>query len=286
VKIHPTAVVSPRAVVHSSVELGPFSVVEPETVIGQGCKLAARSTVKSFTVLGRDVVVGEGAVIGGLPQHVSPPDQPGRVIIGERTVIRENVTVHRAMCSAGETRVGADCLLMVGCHVAHDCRVGNRVIITNNVLLGGHVQVGDRAVLGGAVAVHQHCRIGRLAMIGGCARVIQDVPPFVLTDGEGAMIVGLNRIGLRRSGMDGADMDQLKRAYRVIYRQGLPFEEMIAAVERAFSTGPAAEFAEFFRSTKRGCVQERRSPPKIAIRVHPAADELGDEVEELKRLAG
>jgi UDP-N-acetylglucosamine acyltransferase len=272
--------------VHSSVELGPFSVVEPEAVIGQGCKLAARSTVKSFAVLGRDVVVGEGAVVGGLPQHISPPDQPGRVIIGERTIIRENVTVHRAMYSAGETRVGADCLLMVGCHVAHDCRVGNRVIITNNVLLGGHVHVGDRAVLGGAVAVHQYCRIGRLAMIGGCARVIQDVPPFVLTDGESAMIVGLNRIGLRRSGMDAAHMDQLKRAYRIIYRQGLPFEEMIAAVEREFPAGPAVEFAEFFRTTKRGCVQERRSPPKIAIRVHPAADELGDEVEELKRLAG
>jgi UDP-N-acetylglucosamine acyltransferase len=199
------------------VEIGPFAVVEADAVIGQGCTLASRSTVKSFVVLGRDVSVGEGTVIGGIPQHICPPEHPGRVVIGERTVLRENVTVHRAMKSEGETRVGSDCLLMVGSHVAHDCIVGSRVIITNNVLLGGHVQVGDRAVLGGAVAIHQHCRVGRLAMIGGCARVIQDVPPFVLTDGESAMIVGLNRIGLRRSGMSQDDMLQLKAAYRSIF---------------------------------------------------------------------
>jgi UDP-N-acetylglucosamine acyltransferase len=273
-------------VVHSSVEIGPLAVVEQDAVVGQGCKLAARSTVKSEVVLGREVSIGEGAVIGGMPQHISPPEHPGRVIIGERTVIRENVTVHRAMKSDGETRVGSDCLLMVGCHVAHDCVVGNRVIITNNVLLGGHVQVGERAVLGGAVAVHQHCRIGRLAMIGGCARVVQDVPPFVMTDGETAMIVGLNRIGARRAGMNAAEMLQLKEAYRLIYRRGLPFDEMVAAVEEEFPAGPAAEFAVFFRSSKRGFVQERRSPPRVALRVHPAVEELDVEAEELKRMAG
>jgi UDP-N-acetylglucosamine acyltransferase len=272
--------------VHSSVELGPFSIIEADAVIGQGCKLAGRSTVKAHTILGREVVVGEGAVLGGMPQHISPPERPGRVIIGERTVLRENVTVHRAMNTEGETRIGADCLLMVGAHVAHDCRVGNRVILTNNVLLGGHVQVGDRAVLGGSVGVHQHCRIGRLAMIGAFARVVQDVPPFVLTDGESAMIVGLNRVGLRRSGMDPRQILQLKEAYRLIYRQGLTFDEMVAAVERRYRNCPAAEFAEFFHHSKRGFVQERRSPPKVAIRLHPAADDMAEEVAELKRLAG
>jgi UDP-N-acetylglucosamine acyltransferase len=286
-KIHPTAVVSPRAVVHSSVEIGPFAIVEPDAVVGQGCKLAGRSTIKSHAVLGRDVAVGEGAVIGGMPQHLTPPEHPGRVIVGERTVLRENVTVHRAMNSEGETRIGADCLLMVGSHVAHDCRVGNRVILTNNVLLGGHVTVGDRAVLGGSVGVHQHCRIGRLAMIGAFARVVQDVPPFVLTDGEGGMIVGLNKIGLRRSGMNREEIDELKRAYRLIYRQGYTFDDMVAALEQTYASGPPAEFASFFKSSKRGFVQERRSPPKVAIRLHPAADEMdGDEEQDLQRLAG
>jgi UDP-N-acetylglucosamine acyltransferase len=286
--IHPTAVVSPRAVVHSSVEIGPFSVVEADAVIGQGCKLAGRTTIKGHTILGRDVVVGEGAVLGGLPQHINPPERPGRVIVGERTVIRENVTIHRAMATEGETRVGSDCLMMAGSHAAHDVRVGNRVIITNNVLLGGHVQVGDRAVLGGAAAVHQFCRIGRLAMIGACAKVVQDIPPFVLTDGEMAMIVGLNKVGLRRSGMTREEIDDLKAAYRLIYRRGYLFEEMVAALTAAHPTGPATEFSEFFRSGKRGFAQERRSPPKAAIRIHPSADDLEDDdsAEELKRKAG
>lgn len=284
--IHPAAVVSPRATIHSNVEIGPFAIIEADAVIGQGCRIAGRTSIKSNTILGRDVVVGEGSVLGGMPQHISPPENAGRVIVGERTVIRENCTIHRAMNASGETRIGADCLLMVGAHVAHDCCVGNRVILTNNVLLGGHVQVGDRAVLGGAVAVHQHCRVGRLAMIGGCARVVQDVPPFVLTDGEGGMIVGLNRIGIRRSGMDPAEAAQLKAAYRLIYRQGLPFDEIIALLEQEFPVGPASEFAAFFKSGRRGFVQERRSPPKVAIRLHPAADEFNDDAPEFNRKVG
>ncbi|HYO25337.1 MAG TPA: acyl-ACP--UDP-N-acetylglucosamine O-acyltransferase [Lacipirellulaceae bacterium] len=288
VRIHPSAVISPLAVVHSNVEVGPFAIIESGAVVGQGCKLAGRSTVKSNTVLGRDVCVGEGAVVGGMPQHISPPANPGRVVIGERTVLREHVTVHRAMNTAGETRVGSDCLLMVGSHVAHDCTVGNRVILTNDVLLGGHVTVGDRAVLGGAAVVHQHCRVGRLVMVAGRARVIQDVPPFVMTDGETAMIVGLNKVGLKRSGMTEEEILEIKRAYRMVYRAGLPFQQMIAALEGEFKTAPACEFAEFFRGGKRGFVQERRSPPKATIRIHAAADDDADEVPtiEFKRRAG
>jgi UDP-N-acetylglucosamine acyltransferase len=290
VRIHPTAYVSPLAVIHSGVEIGPFSIVEAGAVVGQGCRLAGRSTVKANVVLGREVTVCEGAVVGGMPQHMTPPANPGRVVIGERCVLREHVTVHRAMNGDGETRVGSDCLLMVGSHVAHDCTVGNRVILTNDVLLGGHVTVGDRAVLGGAAVVHQHCRIGRLVMIAGRARVIQDVPPFVMTDGETAMIVGLNKIGLKRSGMSEAEILELKRAYRVAYRQGLPFQEMIAALESEFKLSPACEFAEFFRGGKRGFVQERRSPPKATLRLHTADDDLdsADDVEtiEFKRRAG
>jgi UDP-N-acetylglucosamine acyltransferase len=290
VRIHPTAYVSPLALIHSGVEIGPFSIVEAGAVVGQGCRLAGRSTVKANVVLGREVTVCEGAVVGGMPQHLTPPPNPGRVVIGERCVLREHVTVHRAMNEDGETRIGADCLLMVGAHVAHDCTVGNRVILTNDVLLGGHVTVGDRAVLGGAAVVHQHCRIGRLVMIAGRARVIQDVPPFVMTDGETAMIVGLNKIGLKRSGMSEAEILELKRAYRVAYRQGLPFQEMIAALESEFKLSPACEFAEFFRGGKRGFVQERRSPPKATLRLHTADEDVdaADDAEtiEFKRRAG
>jgi UDP-N-acetylglucosamine acyltransferase len=276
VRVNPTAIVSPLAVIHSNVEIGPFCTVEAGAVVGQGCKLAARATIKNGVVLGREVSLGEGAVVGGMPQHINPPANPGRVVVGERCVLRENVTVHRAMKEDGETRIGSDCLLMVGAHVAHDCRVGNRVILTNNVLLGGHVTVGDRAVLGGGSAVHQFCRIGRLAMVAACAKIVQDVPPFVMTDGAAGMIVGLNKVGLKRSGMTEEEVLQVKQAYRVIYRQGLLFNDTIAALEEHFQSGPASEFAEFFRNGKRGFVQERRNPPRAAVRLHTADDEADD----------
>ncbi|MBX3434373.1 MAG: acyl-ACP--UDP-N-acetylglucosamine O-acyltransferase [Pirellulales bacterium] len=281
--IHPAAVVSPQAIVHSGVEIGPFCVVEPGAVVGQNCRLFSGAVVKTGVTLGRDVTVCEGAVVGGGPQHLSPPEPPGRVVVGERCTLRENVTVHRSMFTTGETRIGHDCYLMAGAHVAHDAKVGNHVILTNNVLLGGHVQVGDRACLGGGVAVHQHCRVGRLAMIGGCARIVQDVPPFVLTDGDSGLIVGLNRVGIRRAGIDRDEALQLKEAYRLIYRRGLSFDEVVAALQQQYPAGPAAEFAEFFQDSRRGFVQERRSPPRMAIKLHPAADE---ETVESKRLVG
>ncbi|MCA9236410.1 MAG: acyl-ACP--UDP-N-acetylglucosamine O-acyltransferase [Planctomycetales bacterium] len=281
--IHPAAVVSPQAVIHSGVEIGPFCVVEAGAVIGQNCQLMSGAVVKSGCTIGRDVVIHEGVVVGGTAQHLAPPEAPGRVLIGERCILRENATVHRSMYTAGTTRIGSDCYLMSGAHVGHDSQVGNHVILTNNVLLGGHVHVGDRACLGGSVAVHQHCRVGRLAMIGGCARIVQDVPPFVLTDGASGLIVGLNRVGMRRAGLDREQQAQLKGAYRLIYRRGLTFQDAIEALEAEFPVGPAAEFAPFFRDSKRGFVQERRSPPRTSIRLHPAADE---ESVETKRLAG
>ena len=286
--IHPAAIVSPQAEVASDVEIGPFCLVEAETRIESGCRLVASVIVRSGTVLGRDSTAYEGAVLGGLPQLSGAPSTPGGVVIGERSVLREHVTVHRAMQATSNTTIGDDCLLMAGAHVAHDCQVGNQVILTNGAMLGGHVEVGDRACLGGNSAVHQFCRIGRLVMVGGCTKVVQDIPPFVLADGATALIVGLNRIGLRRARLSHEEILDLKAAYRLIYRQGLPFRETIAALQEQFPVGVAAEFAEFFRGGERGFVQERRSPPRVALRVHPAVDELGEEAftPTARRLAG
>jgi UDP-N-acetylglucosamine acyltransferase len=176
-----------------------------------------------------------------------------------------------------ETVIGDDCLIMVGAHIAHDGLIGSRVILTNGVMLGGHVQVGDRACLGGNAAVHQFCRIGRLAMVGGCSKIVQDLPPFMLTDGSTALIVGLNRVGLQRAGFTKAEILELKAAYRLIYREGLTFNEMVDSLERRFAQGLAREVAEFFRTGNRGFIQERRSPPKVALRVHPAVDDVDTE---------
>ncbi len=282
--IHSTAIVSDKAHIGADVEIGPFSTVEDDVVLGDRTKLAGHVTIKSGTTLGTDNTVCEGAVLGGFAQHANRPPQSGRVVIGSRNTFREHSTVHRAIHADQTTTIGDDCLLMVGAHVAHDCRVGNRVILTNGVMLGGHVEVGDRACLGGNAAVHQHCRIGRLAMVGGCTKVVQDLPPFVLTDGATALIVGLNKVGLQRAGFTREEVLELKAAYRLIYREGLTFREMVAALEKRFPTGVAGEFAEFFRTGTRGFVQERRSPPKIALRVHPAVDEEEAEKPESKTL--
>ena len=278
--IHPTAYVSPQAQIGADVEIGPFCIVEPGAKIAGGCQLLSHATIKSGTVLGSDNVVGEGTVLGGLAQHIGSPTEPGALVIGDRNVFREHVTVHRAMHAGTQTTVGDGCLLMVGSHVAHDCRVGSQVILTNGVMLGGHVEVGDRACLGGNAAVHQFCRIGRLAMVGGCTKVVQDVPPFVLTDGAGALIVGLNRVGLRRAGFDREEIQQLKDAYRLIYRQGLSFDAMVATLQQRFPTGVASEFAAFFQSGERGFVQERRSPPRVALRVYPAVVDEDDQLDD------
>lgn len=275
--IHPLAVVSPHAELGTNVRIGPFCVVEAGVVIGDGCNLFGRVTIKSGTVVGRDNLIMEGTVLGGMPQHIHMPEHPGTTVIGDGNVFRENSTVHRALAAGNQTRIGNRCLFMVGAHAAHDCQVEDSVILTNGTMLGGHVTVGERACLGGGSAVHQHCRVGRLAMIGGMARVVRDVPPFAMLDGDSAMIVGLNKIGLRRAGFTSAEMFQLKQAYRVVYRSGLMWKEMLEQLRAQFTEGPAAEFLPFFSSGKRGFVQERRTPPGAIVRLmRDDADEAAE----------
>jgi UDP-N-acetylglucosamine acyltransferase len=267
VSIHPLAAVSPHAELGNNVRIGPFCVVEAGVALGDRCHLAGRVTIKSGTLLGRDNTVLEGTVLGGMPQHIHMPEHPGVTIIGDGNVFRENTTVHRALEAGHETRIGSGCLFMVGAHVAHDCLLGDGVIMTNGSMLGGHVLVGDKAYISGNVAVHQFCRIGRLAMVGGLARITRDVPPFVTLDGGTDMVVGLNKVGLRRAGFTPAQFADLKSAYRVIYRSGLTWQEMLDTLRERFHDGPAAEFLPFFLGGKRGFVQERRTPPGAIVRL-------------------
>lgn len=284
--IHPAAVVSPDADLGVDVSIGPFCVVEKDARIGDRCRLAPRATIKETVVLGADNVVCEGATIGGLPQHLSPPGPPGGLTVGDGNQIRENVTVHRALHAGELTEIGSGCLLMAGSHVAHDCVVEDNVVLTNNVMLAGHVTVGARAYMGGGAAVHQHCRIGRLAMVGGMARVVQDVPPFVTIDGDTGMVVGLNRVGLRRAGFDRHAIRDLKEAYRIIYRSGASFADRLETLAKTFGEGPAAEYAEFLSGGSRGFARERRSPPGGTIRPLQEAIDPAEEGRANRRLAG
>jgi UDP-N-acetylglucosamine acyltransferase len=188
-------------------------------------------------------------------------------VIGAGNTIRENVTFHRAMAEDGETVIGDNNLFMVNSHVAHDCRVGNHTIFANNSMLAGHVTVGDRAYLSGAAAAHQFCRIGTLAMVGGQAHVNKDVPPFVTLDGLSSHVVGLNSIGLRRAGFSSNEITQLKQAYRILYRSGQSWNEILQRLQDEFPQGVAAQFHLFLSTTTRGIMSERRMPPGAVVRL-------------------
>jgi len=251
VSIHPSALVSPRARLGQGVVVGPFAVVEDDVVIGDGCEIRAHAVIKRFTELGAHNRVHEGAVLGGEPQDVAFKGQDSRLVIGDRNLIREGVTIHRSTKPGGTTVVGSDCFLMAYAHVAHDNRLGDRVIVANNVMLAGHVEVAERAFLGGGVGVHQFCRIGRLSMIGGYAKVVQDCLPFVITDGAPARARGLNVVGLRRAGVPASQLRTLHQAYRLLLRSGLPLERGLEEL-RGLSDPLADELAAFASGSKRG----------------------------------
>jgi len=257
-------------------------VIEPDVTIEDGCILESRVVIKDGTTLGPNNHVFEGSVIGGLPQHVHVPENPGRVVIGAGNTIRENVTIHRALENDEATVIGDSNLLMVNTHIAHDCRLGNNTIFANNAMIAGHVTVGDRAYMSGAAAAHQFCRIGSLAMVGGQAHIVKDVPPFVTVDGLSSLIVGLNQIGLRRAGYSADDVCRLKEAYRVIYRSGLTWNEILARLRVEFADGPASLFCQFLSTTTRGITCERRPPPGATIRI--SSERLTSANEEMPRL--
>lgn len=266
--IHPSAIISPKAKIGLNVTIGPLCVVEDDVTIGDDCSLASHAVVKNGTTLGSGNLVFESAVLGGYPQHTNMPENTGTVRIGSGNTIRENVTIHRALSSDKDTFVGDNNLLMINTHIAHDCVIGNNIIITNNAMLGGHVVVEDRAFISGAVAVHQFCRVGSMAMVGGQAHITKDVPPFVTVDGLSSLVVGLNTIGLRRSGSRASDIRILKDAYRVIYRNGLSWNEMLDRLQKEFSDSPAAHFHVALSMTTRGILSERRLPPGATLKLH------------------
>ncbi|MFZ4762571.1 MAG: acyl-ACP--UDP-N-acetylglucosamine O-acyltransferase [Alphaproteobacteria bacterium] len=235
--IHPLAVVHPAAQIGENCEIGPFSVVGANVRLGRGVKLLSHVVVEGHTDIGADSVIYPFSSLGHAPQDLKYKGEPSRLIIGERNRIRENVTINTGTAGGGmETRVGNDCLLMVGVHVAHDCVVGNHVVMANNATLAGHVQVGDYAVLGGLSAVHQFVRIGAHAMIGGMSGIEQDVIPYGLVMGERARLAGLNLVGLERRGFEREAINRLRQAFKEIFLSDeRPFAERLSQAEQAYN---------------------------------------------------
>ena len=249
-----------RTLVAMTTTIHSTAIVEPGAVLGEGCTINAYAVIKRGTVLGAGVVVHPFAVVGDDPQdlHFDPGIDTG-VRIGDRTVIREHVTVHRSTLPNTFTEVGSRCLLMVGCHVGHDCCVADDVMIANAVLLGGHVRVGHHAFLGGGAVIHQYCLVGESAMIGGGARIALDVPAFTLvTERDG--LIGLNVVGIRRRGFSHAVLRELKAAFRTIYHEpGSMRDRARNALESGRFQEPAArQFLASFVHGTRGFARPRR----------------------------
>jgi UDP-N-acetylglucosamine acyltransferase len=252
--IHPTAIVHDDARIGEGVTIGPYAIVGERCVIGDGCTLAPRAVLEKNVILASGVKVGIGSILGGDPQDLKYGGEVTFVEIGENTTIREYSTINRGTAESGKTTVGSACLIMSYVHLAHDCHVGNGVILANGTQFAGHVTVEDKAAVSGLCTVHQFTRIGRHAYIGGSSRVPQDVPPFVLAVGNPMRLTGLNSVGLRRAKFSDAAMRELKRAYRLLFRSDLNMSQALEKAETDLEPLPeVVEFLSFMRtSSQRG----------------------------------
>jgi UDP-N-acetylglucosamine acyltransferase len=254
-QIHPTAVISPNAVLGSDVRIGAFALVGDNVTIGDGCVIEARATLERNVILANHVTIGSGTIVGGEPQDLKFKGEDTWVEIGEGTRIREYTTINRGTSHSLKTTVGKGCFLMSYVHLAHDCHVGDGVIISNGTQLAGHVIVEDRAILSGLVAVHQFAKIGKHAFVGGCSRVAKDVPPFIKAVGNPVKLYGLNSVGLQRSGFPDEVVRELKRAYRLFFRSELNVSQAMTRARTELQQIPEIEhFLSFLEASERGTV--------------------------------
>jgi UDP-N-acetylglucosamine acyltransferase len=236
-RIHPTAVIAPGAELGSDVEIGPYTMIGSQVSIGDRTRIGPQVVVDGVTRIGADNSILGQANLGGPPQDFSYKGEPTELVVGDRNTIREFVTINRGTVKGGGiTRVGNDCLLMACCHVAHDCELGDRVIMANGVLLAGHVLVGKGANVSGACAAHHFVTIGPYAYVGGMTRINVDVPPYIVYEGHPARVRGVNAVGLRRAGYEEPMIEELWHAYRRLFRSGEPRRLCLEALRRDPST--------------------------------------------------
>lgn len=252
--IHPTAIVDPKAEIDSSAEIGPYAVIGPEVAIGAGAAVGAHAVIDAYTTIGANCRIFQHAAIGAVPQDLKFGGEKSYVKIGQGTIIREFVTVHRGTeLGGGVTEIGEGCLLMNYSHVAHDCKVGRRVVMANCATLAGHITIGDNATIGGLVAIHQFAKVGEYAFIGGMTGVPKDIPPYVIASGERASLHGLNLVGLKRHGFSDKTLAELKKAYRILFRIGLTQTEALRRVAAEVEQVPeVVKLVQFIESSERG----------------------------------
>ena len=257
VLIHPLASVAPEAQIGTNVTIGPFAVIESDVVIGDGSTISAHATIMNGSRIGNECSIFPGAVIGAVPQDLKFQGEKTLAIIGDRTVIRECATVNRGTEATGRAIIGKDCLIMAYCHVAHDCTVGDHVIMSNVSQLAGHVSIGDWVILGGLAKVIQFCTVGDHAMIGADCKVTKDVAPYALIGREPAKVEGVNKIGLRRRGFSNDAIDAIQELYSSVFFSGMNTTDGLEEYERRYPTllPEVGSCIEFIRSSRKGIIR-------------------------------
>ena len=251
-KIHKTAIVDKDAMLADDVQVGPYCLIGPGVKIGPGTKLGPHCVIHRDTVIGKNNNLTCACFVGADPQDLKYKGAKTYLVMGDNNIVREYVTLNRGTAEGEKTIIGSNNLFMAASHAGHNCAIGNNNVFANAVLLGGHVVVEDNAILGGMVGVHQFCRIGRLAIIGGCSKVVQDIPPFSMCDGNPASICGLNKLGLDRAGINSKIQLLLKRAFKLLFKQGLLITNAIKNVENQIDEIDEIKYLlQFIRSSQK-----------------------------------
>lgn len=269
--IHATAVIEPGAELAADVRVGPYSVIGSGVRIAAGAEIGAHVVLEGRVRIGARCRIGHGAIIGGVPQDLKFREgAPVGVSVGDDTVVREHVTIHRATHEGHDTTVGRHCLVMASSHIAHDCVLGDEVIIINYAGLTGHITVEDRVTIGGLTGIHPFSRIGTYAYIGGCSKVTQDVPPFTIVDGAPAVARSVNVVGMRRGGIDAAARRQVQAAFRLLYRSGMAPGAAVKRVKEEMGDHPlVARLVEFVETSKRGVVPGASRGGRERVEAYP-----------------
>jgi UDP-N-acetylglucosamine acyltransferase len=271
-RIHQSAVVHPSAAIDNDAEVGPFCVVGEHVTIGARTRLLAHVVVNGHTTVGEDSVIYPFVTLGLPSQDRKYVGELSYTKVGDRTTLREYVSVHRATGEGEETSIGSDALLLAYVHIAHNCRIGNHVTMSNSAQLAGHVDIADYATIGGMVGVHQFVRIGKHAMVGGASKIGRDVPPYLLVAGAPGPAIpgGLNLIGLRRAGFPADVMAELKECYKLLYRSHLNTSQALDAMRAIVTTNEGRELIEFVASSKRGITKFTRGMRSEAAGLYDA----------------
>ncbi len=253
--IHSSAIIHPKSKIGKNVEIGPFSIIENNVSIGDNTIIGPNVLIRKFCDIGEECKIFNGAVLGEVPMDLKFNGEKSKLIIGNRTTVREFATLHRGTSERGFTQVGSDCLIMSYGHVAHDVIIGNNVIISISVNLAGHVEIDDYAIVGGCTPVHQFCKIGKYAFIGGGRLVLKDVPPYVLASGEPLKFSGINVIGLRRRGFNLESRKKIKEIYNIIYNSKYNLSHAISHIKKTFDKDDEVKtILDFIKRSDRGII--------------------------------